>query len=60
MKNTSIMYVSTEGTWATQVEVIATATVFKVPVYFCTQSRSGDKLKYVQSIVMYNTENLTA
>ena len=52
MKNTSVMYVSTEGTWATQVEVIATATVFEVPVYFCTQSKSGDKLNYVQSIVM--------
>ena len=28
--------VGTPGTWATQVEVVATATIFRVPVYFCT------------------------
>ena len=30
-----VCHVSAEGTWATQVEVIATATAFDVPVYFC-------------------------
>ena len=28
--------VGTPGTWATQVEVVATATIFRVPVYFFT------------------------
>jgi len=30
--------VGTLSTWATEVEVIATATIFRVPVYFCTVS----------------------
>ena len=28
--------VDTPGTWATQDEVVATATIFRIPVYFCT------------------------
>ena len=28
-------------TWATHIEVMATATYFQVPVYFCTQAPSG-------------------
>ena len=48
-----IHHVSTEGTWATQVEVIATATAFEVPVYFCKQSSSdsSDGDKYVWNII---------
>lgn len=34
--------VGTPGTWATQVEVIATATIFRVPVYFCTITSSSE------------------
>ena len=30
--------VATLGIWATQVEVVATATIFRVPVYFCLVS----------------------
>ena len=33
--------VATPGTWATQVEVIATATIFRVPVYFCLVSSTS-------------------
>ena len=35
------MCVCTPGTWATQVEVVATATIFRVPVYFCLVSSTS-------------------
>ena len=37
-----IFHVSTPGTWATHVEVLATASVFEVPVYYCTQDSQGE------------------
>ena len=48
-----ICHVSAEGTWATQVEVIATATAFEVPVYFCkpSSSSSDDCDKYIWNVI---------
>ena len=39
--------VSTEGTWATQVDVVATATVFEIPVYFCVKTTG----QYVWNVI---------
>ena len=36
-----IFHVSTPDTWATHVEVLATTSVFEVPVYYCTQDSQG-------------------
>lgn len=38
-----------EGTWATQVEVVATATVFEIPVYFCVKTRGQER--YVWNVI---------
>ena len=36
-----MLHVSSPRTWATQVEVVAAATVFEVPLYCCTQDQSN-------------------
>ena len=46
-----IIHVSTSGTWATQVEVLATASVFEVPVFYCMQdSQEGYKWRVVKTV----------
>ena len=40
---------STEGTWAKQVDVVATAIVFEIPVYFCVKT-SGQE-QYVWNVI---------
>ena len=51
-----ICHVSTPGTWATHVEVLATASVFEVPVYYCTQNSQGE---YKWSVVKPITSLIT-
>ena len=46
-----ICHVSTPGTWATHIEVLATASVFEVPVFYCMQdSQEGHKWRVVKPI----------
>ena len=35
-----IRMISSPRTWATQVEVVAAASVFQVPLYYCTQDKN--------------------
>ena len=39
----------TEGTWATQVDIVTTATVFEIPVYFCVKTRGQEQ--YVSKVI---------
>ena len=40
--------ISSPRTWATQVEVVAAASVFQVPLYYCTQDKNVYKWNVVQ------------
>ena len=53
-----ICHVSTPGTWATHVEILATASVFEVPVYYCTQDSQGDWVQVECSKTYYQKCNL--
>ena len=54
-----ICHISTPGTWATYVEILATASVFEVPVYYCTQDSQGEyKWSVVKSIISLMKCNL--
>ena len=39
----------TEGTWATQVDIVTTATVFEIPVYFFVKTRGQEQ--YVPKVI---------
>ena len=46
-----VIHVSTPGTWATHVEVLATASVFEVPVFYCMKdSQEGYRWRVVKPI----------
>ena len=53
-----ICHVSAEVTWGKRVEVIATATAFEVPVYFCKPSSSSSDgcAKYIWNVIYQTIE----
>ena len=46
--NDHIKMMSSPRTWATQVEIVAAASVFQVPLYYCTQDKNVYKWNVVK------------
>ena len=53
-----IKHVWESKTWATHVEVLATATIFQTPVFYCTEDLEGFKWRVVRPICSSRTRNL--